>query len=130
MSVTAEEQGLLGSKYYAENPIYPPQQSIAVINMDAMSSVGFVKDLTVIGYGQSELEDLAGEFAEKQGRFSPAPTRNLKRDTFSDQISFQFAKIGIPAFYAEGGSVAVDGGEERAKAVNDAYNANAYHQTC
>ncbi len=127
LAVTAEEQGLLGSKYYAENPIYSPQKSIAVINMDAMSTVGFVKDLTVIGYGQSELEDLAVEIAENQGRFiqpNPVPEKGY----FFRSDHFQFAKIGIPAFYAEGGSVAVVGGEERAKAVNDAYNANAYHQ--
>jgi len=127
LAVTAEEQGLLGSKYYAENPIYPPQKSIAVINMDAMSTVGFVKDLTVIGYGQSELEDLAGEIAKKQERVlkpNPVPEKGY----FFRSDHFQFAKIGIPAFYAEGGSIAVYGGERRAKAVNDAYNANAYHQ--
>ncbi len=127
LAVTAEEQGLLGSKYYAENPIYPPQNSIAVINIDAMSTVGFVRDLTVIGYGQSELEDLAKDFAEKQGRVLQ-PNPEPEKGYFFRSDHFQFAKIGVPAFYAEGGSIAMNGGEERAKAINDAYYAKAYHQ--
>ncbi|XOV90854.1 MAG: M28 family metallopeptidase [Bacteroidota bacterium] len=127
LSVTAEEQGLLGSKYYAEHPIYPPNNTIAVLNMDAISTVGFSKDLTVIGYGQSELEDLAEEIAKKQDRYIQ-PNPEPEKGYFFRSDHFEFAKIGIPAFYAEGGSVAVVGGEERATKVNDAYREHAYHQ--
>ncbi len=127
LAVTAEEQGLLGSKYYVEYPIYQPKNSIAVINMDAMSTLGFVKDLTVIGFGQSELEDYAAEIASKQDRYL-MPNPEPEKGYFFRSDHFQFAKIGIPAFYAEGNSHAINGGKERAKEVNENYNMNAYHQ--
>jgi Zn-dependent M28 family amino/carboxypeptidase len=68
LSVTAEEQGLLGSYYYAANPVYPPTKTVAAINMDALNIYGKMKDITVIGYGNSELEDYLEAAAAEQGR--------------------------------------------------------------
>jgi Zn-dependent M28 family amino/carboxypeptidase len=68
LSVTAEEQGLWGSAYYAENPIYPTNKTLANINMDGLNYYGKTKDIIVIGQGQSELEDYLKEEAAKVGR--------------------------------------------------------------
>ena len=126
LAVTAEEQGLLGAKYYAENPIYPPEKTVANINMDALNYVGLMKDLTVYGFGQSELEDIAAEIASRQGRYIyPDPTPGAGSFFRSDH--FQFAKIGIPSIFASGTYEAVNGGVEYAKKVREDYNANAYH---
>ncbi len=127
LAVTAEEQGLLGSKYYAENPVYPLSKTMANINIDGMSTVGFVNDLTVFGYGQSELEDLASDIAEKQGRFL-IPDPEPEKGYYFRSDHFQFAKVGVPALFAEGKSIASKGGKERAKAVEDRYIQNDYHQ--
>jgi Zn-dependent M28 family amino/carboxypeptidase len=127
LAVTAEEQGLLGSKYYAENPIYPTSKTVANINMDGMYYMGKMNDLTVIGYGQSELDEWAEALAKKQGRYVLADTEPSKGFFFRSD-HFQFAKVGIPAFYAYGKYDAVDGGVKYAKEIIDAYNATAYHQ--
>ncbi|MFY0598816.1 MAG: M28 family peptidase [Cyclobacteriaceae bacterium] len=124
--VTAEEQGLLGSKFYAENPIYPTAKSVANINMDGMYYMGLMKDLTIIGYGQSELDEWAEEIAKKQGRYvlaDPDPGKGY----FFRSDHFQFAKVGIPASYSYGSYEAVKGGVEYAKSVRAAYNEVAYH---
>ncbi|MEO9477981.1 MAG: M28 family metallopeptidase, partial [Cyclobacteriaceae bacterium] len=101
LAVTAEEQGLLGSKYYAENPIYPTDKSVANINMDGLYYMGLMKDLTVVGYGQSELDEWAEEIAKKQGRYilaDPTPEKGY----FFRSDHFQFAKVGIPAIFSYG----------------------------
>lgn len=124
--VTAEEQGLLGSKYYAENPIYPTAKSVTNINMDGMYYMGLMKDLTIIGYGQSELDEWAEEIAKKQGRYvlaDPDPGKGY----FFRSDHFQFAKVGIPASYSYGSYEAVNGGVEYAKATRAEYNEVAYH---
>ena len=126
LAVTAEEQGLLGAKYYAENPVYPPEKTVANINMDALNYVGPMKDLTIYGFGQSELEDIAKRIANQQGRYIyPDPTPGA--GTFFRSDHFQFAKIGIPSIFASGTYEAVNGGVEYAKKVREDYNANAYH---
>ncbi|MEP0936273.1 MAG: M28 family metallopeptidase [Cyclobacteriaceae bacterium] len=127
LAVTAEEQGLLGSKYYAENPIYPTDKSVANINMDGLYYMGLMKDLTVVGYGQSELDEWAEEIAKKQGRYilaDPTPEKGY----FFRSDHFQFAKVGIPAIFSYGSHDAVNGGVEYAKATLQAYNETAYHQ--
>ncbi|WP_258105588.1 M28 family metallopeptidase [Marinoscillum sp. MHG1-6] len=126
LAVTAEEQGLLGSKYYSANPVYPTSKTVANINMDGMYYMGLMKDLTVIGYGQSELEDIAGGLAAEQGRYL-YPDSEPEKGFFFRSDHFQFAKVGIPAFYAYGAYEAVDGGVAYAKEVRDAYNVEAYH---
>lgn len=129
LAVTAEEQGLLGSKYYAENPIYLPSATVANINMDGIKNYGPMKDLTVVGYGQSELEDLAEEIAKTQGRYimpDPEPSKGY----FFRSDHFQFAKVGIPALFASGAYEHMDPAKGIAylKEKNDEYNQNRYHR--
>ena len=127
LAVTAEEQGLLGSKYYAENPIYPTAKSVANINMDGLYYMGKMNDLTIVGYGQSELDELAEELAEAQGRYvlaDPEPSKGY----FFRSDHFQFAKVGVPAIFSYGSYDAVNGGIDYARETLDAYNATAYHQ--
>src|SRR5947208_680456 len=68
LAVTAEEKGLLGAKYYAENPLYPLLKTLADINMDGMNVIGRTKDICVIGLGNSTLDDITIDVAKSQGR--------------------------------------------------------------
>lgn len=127
LAVTAEEQGLLGSKYYAENPIFKPEKTVANINMDGVSYYGEMKDFTVVGYGQSELDDIAAEIAKKQGRYIKADPDPGKGYFFRSD-HFNFAKIGIPAMFASGTYEAMDGGVERVKKLSEEYLTYKYHR--
>ena len=127
LAVTAEEQGLLGSKFYAENPLYPTDKTVANINMDGLYYMGKMNDLTIVGYGQSELDELAEELAQKQGRYVLADPEPAKGYFFRSD-HFQFAKVGIPAIFSYGSYDAVNGGVAYAKQTLEAYNATAYHQ--
>ena len=127
IAVTAEEQGLLGSKHYAQNPIYPPAQSVANINMDGITAWGPMKDLTVVGYGQSELEDIAAEIAEKQGRYI-IPDPDPGKGYFFRSDHFQFAKVGIPALYASGSYEHMTKGVDHIKSLNLVYLNTQYHR--
>ncbi|MCG2459902.1 M28 family peptidase [Flavobacteriaceae bacterium F89] len=127
LAVTAEEQGLLGSAYYAEHPIYPPKKTVAAINMDAFSSPGPMKDLTITGYGQSEMDEYATEAAKKQGRYV-IPDPEPEKGYFFRSDHFSFAKIGIPSLYAAGSYEDFDHGHEYVKKMNDEYRGKKYHQ--
>src|SRR5690606_261074 len=127
LATTGEESGLLGSAWYADNPIYPLERTAAVINIDALSEGGPTHDLSVIGYGNSELEELLKEAAARQGRRVEAdPTP--ERGGFYRSDHFNFAKKGVPALYVKPGIDAVDGGVERGKAIHEDYVRNRYHQ--
>ncbi|WP_339710824.1 M28 family metallopeptidase [uncultured Kriegella sp.] len=127
MAVTAEEQGLLGSAYYAEHPIYNPRKTVANINMDALSSPGPMKDLTITGYGQSEMDQYAKDAAEKQGRYI-IPDPEAEKGYFFRSDHFNFAKLGIPALYASGSFEDFVHDKEFIKKMNDDYLTNKYHQ--
>lgn len=124
--VTAEEQGLLGSAYYAANPVFPPAKTVANLNIDGMASYGEMNDLSVIGFGQSELESYAARWAEKQNRYI-LPDQEPEKGYFFRSDHFNFAKIGIPALYAEGGFDHRTKGKEYAKEKSDEYRTTAYH---
>lgn len=127
LAVTGEEQGLLGSAYYAENPIFNPKQTVANINIDALDSPGKMKDLTITGYGQSEMDEYAKEAALRQGRYI-IPDPEAEKGYFFRSDHFNFAKIGIPALYASGAYEGFDHSIEEIKAHNDYYRINKYHQ--
>lgn len=127
LAVTAEEQGLLGSKHYAQNPIYSPAQTVANINMDGITAWGPMKDLTVVGYGQSELEDIAEEVAKKQGRYI-IPDPDPGKGYFFRSDHFQFAKVGIPALYASGGYEHMTEGVDYVDSLNQIYLSSKYHR--
>ena len=127
IAVTAEEQGLLGSAFYAENPIFNPKKTVANINIDALDSPGKMKDLTITGYGQSEMDEYAEEAANKQGRYI-IPDPEAEKGYFFRSDHFNFAKIGIPALYASGAYEGFDISIEDIKKYNDNYRMVKYHQ--
>lgn len=102
LAVTAEEQGLLGSRYYAEHPLYPVAKTVAAINMDGLNIWGRTSDITIVGMGQSGLDDLAAQVAGRQGRTVQADAEPEKGFYYRSD-HFEFAKVGIPAFYADPG---------------------------
>ncbi|MCS7155703.1 MAG: M28 family metallopeptidase [Bacteroidota bacterium] len=127
LAVTAEEQGLLGSAYYAENPLYPLAQTVAVLNLDGMNVYGRTRDLVVIGYGQNELEDMALPIVQKQGR-QVRPDPEPEKGFYYRSDHFSFAKKGVPAFYAEGGEAYVGKPEGYGREVRARYTAERYHR--
>lgn len=127
IAVTAEEQGLLGSAYYAEHPIYDPKKTVADINMDAIESPGPMKDLTITGYGQSEMDEYAKKAADKQGRYI-IPDPDAEKGYFFRSDHFNFAKIGIPALYASGSHEDFKHGVAYVEKMKEAYLTNKYHQ--
>jgi len=127
LATTAEEQGLLGSKYYATNPVYPPAKTVAAINMDSLNIYGNMKDITIIGYGNSELDDYVEAAAKEQGRrIRPNPTP--EKGSFYRSDHFPFAKQGIPALYTSSGIDHVEHGEDWTLAKKEKYTAENYHK--
>jgi Zn-dependent M28 family amino/carboxypeptidase len=127
LAVTAEEQGLLGSDYYARNPVYPLTKTLAVINMDSLNIYGKTSDLSVVGLGNSDLDTYAREAAAEQGRvLSPDPKPENGGYFRSDH--FPFAKQGVPAINAGGGDQFVGRPADWGRKVKDEYTALHYHK--
>lgn len=127
LAVTAEEQGLLGSAYYAQNPIYPAKSTVANINMDGLNRFTKTKDIVVIGEGQSELEDYLKDEVEKAGGYISFDT-HTEAGYYYRSDHFNFAKAGIPALYVGNGIDVVGKGKEYGQKLDDEYTANDYHQ--
>ena len=127
MAVTAEEQGLLGSAYYSEHPIYEPKKTVANINMDAFNNPGPMKDFTITGFGHSEMDEYGKTAAEDQGRYI-IPDPSPEKGYFFRSDHFNFAKIGIPPIYAKGGHEGFNISIDSMKVLNDNYRKNVYHQ--
>lgn len=125
LAVTAEEEGLLGSKYYAENPIYPLNKTVANINMDSFSPIGKTSDVSVVGLGQSEMDDYMIRAAEKQGRTVIAGG-NPSAGSFFRSDHFNFAKVGVPALYSGNGRTIIGLNSEDAAALSARYS-GIYH---
>ena len=127
LAVTAEESGLLGSQYFAEYPPIKLSNIVAGYNFDASLPVGKTRDVIVVGYGASELEDILKAELDKVGRYivpDPQPEKGFFYR--SDHISF--AKKGVPMLYADAGFDKIDGGKEAGRAFGDEYTAKYYHQ--
>jgi Zn-dependent M28 family amino/carboxypeptidase len=127
--VTAEEQGLLGSKYYAENPIIPLNKTVANINMDAMNVLGRTKDVSVIGMGKSELETYLEAAATKQNRTLSQESRP-EAGYYYRSDHFSFAKLGVPALYAKGGAIPIDEETAAYRKRANVIVTGCYHQPC
>ena len=127
LAVTAEEQGLLGSDYYARHPIYPLNKTLAVVNMDGLNIYGRTKDLTVVGLGASDLDDYAAEAAGAQGRVLRADPKPENGGYFRSD-HFPFAKQGVPAINAGGGDDYIGRPAGWGQQVSDAYTAQHYHK--
>ena len=102
LSVTAEEKGLLGSRFYARNPLYPLTQTIANINTDGANYYGPTRDVRIIGLGASTLDDVATAVAHSQGR-AIIPDQAPEKGSYYRSDHFEFAKVGVPALYAKRG---------------------------
>ncbi|WP_374046788.1 M28 family metallopeptidase [Massilia sp. YIM B02763] len=127
LAVTAEEKGLLGSEYYASNPVYPLAKTVGVINMDALSPYGPAKDFTISGNAKLELLDRLVAKAKERGiRFSPDPKPEAGHFFRSDH--FPFAKAGVPAISFGSGEDWEQGGVAAGKASEEQYVKVAYHQ--
>ena len=127
LAVTAEEQGLLGSEYYAQNPIYPVAQTVANINMDVLNPFGKTADIIVVGRGQSDLEDYLQEAATKAGRHISYET-HPEAGYYYRSDHFNFAKVGIPALYTERGIDVIGKGREYGEQLDKEYNDQRYHR--
>ncbi len=127
LAVTAEEKGLLGAKYYAENPLYPLETTLADINMDVINLWGRTRDIVSVGLGNTTLDDLLIDVAKGQDRTvggDPEP----EKGGFYRSDHFEFAKQGVPALNAKGGIDYVGQSSDYGKAKRDFYTKNDYHK--
>ena len=127
LAVAAEEKGLLGSAYYAANPIYPLGKTVAVINTDGLGVFGRTRDFSISGSAKLGLLDLLVAEAAKRGRhYSPDP--RPEAGSFYRSDHFPFAKVGVPAISFDSGEDLVVGGTARGEALSKDYIAKRYHQ--
>jgi len=127
LSVTAEEQGLLGSEYYAAQPLYPLAKTLADINMDALNVTGRTKDLVVIGLGASQLDDYARDAAKEQGR-TLKPDAEPEKGFYYRSDHFNFAKVGVPALNTDEGVDFVGRPASFGIEVRERYTNERYHK--
>ena len=127
LAVTGEESGLLGSKFYAENPVYPLNETVGGVNMDGLNVIGKAKDFVLVGAGKSELEDMVKPLVAAEGRVITLEA-NPERGSYYRSDHFSFAKLGVPMLYGESGEDLVVGGTAAGKAAAEDYVVNRYHK--
>lgn len=127
LAVTAEEKGLLGSKHYASLPLYPLEQTLCNINMDALNPWGRTLDVVSIGLGQTTLDDHLEAAAALQGR-RVVPDAEPEKGFFYRSDHFEFAKRGVPALYADAGVEYRDRPAGWGRTRRDAYTSDDYHK--
>ncbi len=127
IAFTAEESGLLGSEYYATNPIYPLAKTVAGINMDALNVNGRTKDIVVEGVGQSSLDDMVALYGGKQKR-TITPDPRPEAGGFFRSDHFPLVKRGVPMLVAYSGDDMVKGGKAAGETFSKDYTDNHYHQ--
>ena len=127
MATTAEERGLLGAQYYATHPLYPLRKTVADINMDGMNVHGRTRDVAVIGYGNSDLEDVLGARAAAQGR-RLVPDQTPEHGSYFRADHFEFARAGVPALYARSGVDYIDHPADYGRELIEDYVAHSYHK--
>jgi Zn-dependent M28 family amino/carboxypeptidase len=127
MATTAEESGLLGAKFYAENPLYPLEKTLANINIDGTSVWGKTRDIEDISDGNSTLDDMLGEAAKRQGRLL-MPNSKPERGSFYRADHFEFSKLGVPALYTGRGKEFIGKPAEFGQQKTEEYVSKLYHQ--
>lgn len=127
LSVTAEEKGLLGARYYAENPLYPLNHTLANINLDGANPHGPTRDVEVIGAGASTLEDIGSAVAAAQGR-TVRPDAEPEKGYYYRSDHFEFAKVGVPAYYPKSGIDFIGQPAGYGEKLRAAYIAHDYHK--
>jgi Zn-dependent M28 family amino/carboxypeptidase len=127
LAVTAEEQLMLGSEYYAANPVYPLAKTLAVVNLEMLNVHGRTRDLTVVGLGTSDLDDIARQVASQQGRrLKPDP--EPERGMYYRSDHFSFARRGVPAFEPDHGDEFIGKPAGYGLQVRKDFFDNAYHK--
>ncbi|TNE67910.1 MAG: M28 family peptidase [Alphaproteobacteria bacterium] len=127
LAVTAEEQGLLGSAYYAANPLVPLAKTVGGINMDGLNYYGPTKDITVVGYGNSELDDYLTKAAAKQDRVL-VPDQEPEKGYFYRSDHFELSKMGVPMLYTDAGYDHREFGRDYVVKLSEQFTANNYHK--
>ncbi|MEW6983013.1 M28 family metallopeptidase [Colwelliaceae bacterium 6471] len=128
-AVTAEEQGRLGSRYFANHPTMPLNKIVGLVNMDSLDITGLKKDITVVGFGKSHLEQYLTKAAKRQNR-TLTPEQTPERGYYYRSDHFSLAKKGVPALSAGGGSMLLNDEQEKIAKPVKAVVARCYHQTC
>jgi Zn-dependent M28 family amino/carboxypeptidase len=123
---TLEESGLLGSQYYAAQPVFALNRTVADIAVDALPIIGRAHDMTVIGKGQSQLEDMLADVLKTQGRVT-SPETTPENGFYFRSDHFNFARAGVPAMLASSGLDLLDGGEAAGRKAAEDYTAHRYH---
>ena len=126
LAVTAEEQGLLGSQYYSVTPIYPLAKTVANVNMDSWNVHGRTRDLTLVGFGASELDDYARDAAAEQGRVVHGDAEPEKGFYYRSD-HFNFAKEGVPALDPSGGVDYIGKPADYGQKARDDWTEHRYH---
>jgi Zn-dependent M28 family amino/carboxypeptidase len=127
LSVTAEEQGLLGSEYYGTHPVYPLNKTVADLNLDALSDFGETSDFSITGKGQNDLDDYVVELTKPNGWTVVGDTKPSSGSYYRSD-HFNFAKVGVPALDLHNGATAIGHDEAWGKAKLKEYNEKRYHQ--
>ena len=128
LMLTGEEKGLLGAKYYAEHPLYPVAKTLADINIDGVNQWGRTSDITLVGLGNSTIDDITREVAQAQGGRTITPDPEPEKGFFYRSDHFEFAKQGVPALDPDSGVNYVGKSPEFAKQKREQYEANDYHK--
>jgi Zn-dependent M28 family amino/carboxypeptidase len=128
LAVTAEEKGLIGSKYYAANPLYPLSKTLADLNMDVLNVWGKTRDLTIVGLGASTLDDLAKKVADEQGGRTLNPDPTPERGSYYRSDHFEFAKQGVPALSIHAGEEYIGKPEGFGREKTEQYTTYDYHK--
>ena len=127
IALTGEEQGLLGAKYYAENPLVPLEKTLANINMDGFNQWGRTKDIVVVGYGNSTLEDMLADVIKPNGQ-TLAPDPEPEKGFYFRSDHFEFAKKGVPALYLDAGTEFIGKDSTYGRTKRDEYTNKDYHK--
>jgi Zn-dependent M28 family amino/carboxypeptidase len=127
IAVTAEEKGYLGSRYYAQNPLYPISKTVANINLDSGNAWGVTSDLLTANYGLSTLDETLESAAKIQGREFVRESLGDGGLYFgSDQV--EFAKVGIPSIFPFSGFAYIDKPKDFGDKKWESYSDNDYHK--
>lgn len=127
LAVTAEEQGLLGSEYYATHPVYPLNKTVADLNLDALSDFGETSNFSITGKGQNDLDDYVIALTKPKG-WDVVGDETPGSGSYYRSDHFNFAKVGVPALDLHNGAKSIQRGEEFGKQQAKEYNEQRYHQ--
>jgi Zn-dependent M28 family amino/carboxypeptidase len=127
LAVTAEERGLLGSRYYAEHPIFPLDKAIGGVNIDMLNVYGPTHDVVAVGHGLSAMDDYLARALEYANR-TLTPEQRPEAGSFYRSDHFNFAKKGVPMLYLGTGIQHIEKGEEWLREQKKYFNANTYHK--